>query len=424
MRCPLDARVVSSGDDRVTLEADLPGHGSYRIVLEGITPAEPLTAGAGDLLGTVAEAPGRPLPHLHIQLALCDADPPPGWARPSQREAWMSLCPDPSALAGIDAAAPAPARDAVFDMRAGVVASAQLLYYRHPPRMVRGWRHHLYDEDGRPYLDMVNNVAVLGHSHPRVAAAAQRAAAAAQHELALPLRGMTRFAERLAELLPEPLDRVFLVSTGSEANDLALRLARTDTGRRDVIAVRDAYHGWTTATYEVGDARCSTTRPRRSRRRRARAARALRPNTYRGAYGADDPAGRRRATPSRCATAARGGGRRRSSASRCYGNAGGIVLPDGYLEPRTRTSARPAASASPTRCRSATGAWATGSGASSSRASCPTSSRSRRRPATGTRSAPSSRPQPIAEAFAAQGGFFAPSAASRSPARSAWPCST
>ena len=87
----------------------------------------------------------------------------------------MSICPDPSALAGIDAAAPAPARDAVFDMRAGAVASAQLLYYRHPPRMVRGCRHRLYDEDGRPYLDMVNNVAVLGHSHPAVAAAAQRA---------------------------------------------------------------------------------------------------------------------------------------------------------------------------------------------------------------------------------------------------------
>ena len=45
-------------------------------------------------------------------------------------------------------------------MRAGAVASAQLLYYRHPPRMVRGWRHRLYDEDGRPYLDMVNNVAM------------------------------------------------------------------------------------------------------------------------------------------------------------------------------------------------------------------------------------------------------------------------
>src|SRR4029078_9554047 len=110
-------------------------------VREWISPTEMLPARAGDLLGTIAEAPGRPLPHLHIQLALCDADPPPGWARPSQVGAWRSLGPDPSALAGIDAAAPAPARDAVFDMRTGAVASAQLLYYRHPPRMVRRSAH-------------------------------------------------------------------------------------------------------------------------------------------------------------------------------------------------------------------------------------------------------------------------------------------
>ena len=327
VRCPLDARVVSSGDDRVTLESDLPGHGSYRIVLEGITPAEPLTAGAGELLGTVAETPGRPLPHLHIQLALCDADPPPGWARPSQREAWMSICPDPSALAGIDAAAPAPARDAVFDMRAGAVASAQLLYYRHPPRMVRGWRHRLYDEDGRPYLDMVNNVAVLGHSHPAVSAAAQRALRLLNTNSRFLYDGMSRFAARLAELLPDPLDRVFLVSTGSEANDLALRLARTYTGRHDVIAVAGAYHGWTTATYDVGtslfDNPAAALEPPPGLRVVPQA------NTYRGAYGLDDPqAGARYAEPVR--DAAEG-----AAAFICepvLGNAGGVLAPPGYLE--------------------------------------------------------------------------------------------
>ena len=327
VRCPLDARVVSSGDDRVTLEADLPGHAGYRIVLEGITPAEPLTAGAGDLLGTIAEAPGRPLPHLHIQLALCDADPPPGWARPSQREAWMSLCPDPSALAGIDAAAPAPTRDAVFDMRAGVVASAQLLYYRHPPRMVRGWRQHLYDEDGRPYLDMVNNVAVLGHSHPAVAAAAQRALRLLNTNSRFLYDGMSRFSARLAELLPEPLDRVFLVSTGSEANDLALRLARTYTGRHDVIAVAGAYHGWTTATYDVGtslfDNPAAALKPPPGLRVVPQA------NTYRGGYRPDDPqAGARYAEPVREASE----GAAAFICESVLGNAGGVLAPPGYLE--------------------------------------------------------------------------------------------
>ena len=339
VRCPLDARVVSSGDDRVTLESDLPGHGSYRIVLEGITPAEPLTAGAGELLGTVAEAPGRPLPHLHIQLALCDADPPPGWARPSQREAWMGICPDPSALAGIDAAAPAPARDAVFDMRAGAVASAQLLYYRHPPRMVRGWRHRLYDEDGRPYLDMVNNVAVLGHSHPAVAAAAQRALRLLNTNSRFLYDGMARFAARLAELLPDPLDRVFLVSTGSEANDLALRLARTYTGRHDVIAVAGAYHGWTTATYDVGtslfDNPAAALEPPPGLRVVPQA------NTYRGAYGLDDPRGRRplRRAGARCR---RGGGRvhLRAGAGQRGRRAGPARLPRARLPVRPRRRRR------------------------------------------------------------------------------------
>ena len=83
---------------------------------------------------------------------------------------------------------------------------------------------------GRAYLDCVNNVAVVGHSHPARDRGRDAAAAPAEHELALPLREHDRYAERLAALLPEPLERVFLVSTGSEANDLALRLARAATG--------------------------------------------------------------------------------------------------------------------------------------------------------------------------------------------------
>ena len=212
-------------------------------------------------------------------------------------------------------------------MRAGAVASAQLLYYRHPPQMVRGWRHHLYDEDGRPYLDMVNNVAVLGHSHPAVAAAAQRALRLLNTNSRFLYDGMSRFAERLAELLPAPLDRVFLVNTGSEANDLALRLARTYTGRHDVIAVAGAYHGWTTATFEVGtslfDNPAAALEPPAGAAGRAPGQHL--PRRVR----ADDPqAGARYAEPVR--EAAEG-----AAAFICepvLGNAGGVLAPPGYLE--------------------------------------------------------------------------------------------
>ena len=117
--------------------------------------------------------------------------------------------------------------------------------------MVRGLRQYLYDAHARAYLDCVNNVAVIGHSHPRVTAAATRQLRLLNTNSRFLYESMTRFAERLAALLPAPLERVFLVSTGSEANDLALRLARAATRRADVICIRDAYHGWTTATYEV-----------------------------------------------------------------------------------------------------------------------------------------------------------------------------
>ena len=149
----------------------------------------------------------------------------------------MGICPDPSPLIGLDAAAVLPQGAELRGRRDRVVARAQRLYYRDPPQIVRGWRHHLYDAGARPYLDMVNNVAVLGHSHPAVAAAAARALRLLNTNSRFLYEGMTRFAERLAELLPPPLDQVFLVSTGSEANDLALRLARTFTGREPVIRV-------------------------------------------------------------------------------------------------------------------------------------------------------------------------------------------
>ena len=132
-----------------------------------------------------------------------------------------------------------------------MIPQAQPLYYAAPPEMVRGRRQYLYDAQARAYLDCVNNVAVAGHSHPRITAAATRQLRLLNTNSRFLYESMTRFAERLLALLPPSLERVFLVSSGSEANDLALRLAHAATDRRDVLCVRDAYHGWTTATYEV-----------------------------------------------------------------------------------------------------------------------------------------------------------------------------
>jgi 4-aminobutyrate aminotransferase-like enzyme/Ser/Thr protein kinase RdoA (MazF antagonist) len=327
VRSPLDASVVGTADNTVALEAVLPGGERFRVLLDGVEP-RPLgdAVSAGDVVGEVARRGSGMPPHLHVQIALDAFDAVTAWATEDLRDAWAGICPDPTALAGLDVTATAPPAADVHGLRKRVLADAQRLYYRDPPQIVRGWRHHLYDGAARPYLDMVNNVAVLGHSHPAVAEAANRALRLLNTNSRFLYDSMPRFAERLVELLPAPLDRVFLVSTGSEANDLALRLARAYTGREPVIAVAGAYHGWTTATYAVGtslfDNPAAAASPPPGLRVVPQA------NAYRGEHRFDGPdAAERYAGFVRDAAPG-------AAAFICepvLGNAGGVIPPDGYL---------------------------------------------------------------------------------------------
>lgn len=114
-----------------------------------------------------------------------------------------------------------------------------------------GSGQYLYDTDGRRYLDCVNNVCHVGHTHPRVV----RAAAAQLSILNTNTRylhdNIVRLAKRIAETMPPPLQSVFFVNSGTEANDLALRLARNYTGRQSVYCVDGAYHGHSAATLAI-----------------------------------------------------------------------------------------------------------------------------------------------------------------------------
>jgi 4-aminobutyrate aminotransferase-like enzyme len=141
--------------------------------------------------------------------------------------------------------------DALLAARRALLGPSLSLSYRTPLHIVRGEGAYLYDADGRAYLDCVNNVAHVGHAHPRVveAGVAQMRLLNTNtrylHELVL------RYAERLTALLPEHLEVCYFVNSGSEANELALRLARTATGRPDVATVEVAYHGNTQRLVEV-----------------------------------------------------------------------------------------------------------------------------------------------------------------------------
>lgn len=147
------------------------------------------------------------------------------------------------------ACAPAP-RDVAEVRRAHLGPSLSLSYDR-PLHIVRGWRQHLYDAGGRSYLDCVNNVAHVGHCHPRVTRAAAEQSARLNTNTRYLYEPLADYLERLTATLPAPLRVAYLVCSGSEANELALRLARAHTRRHDVIVLDTAYHGNTHALIEI-----------------------------------------------------------------------------------------------------------------------------------------------------------------------------
>src|SRR3984893_13929243 len=201
-------------------------------------------------IGTSAENGGW-APHLHFQIILdlleLGADFP-GVAYASQRAVWTSLSPDPNPLLGIPASrfpTEAPGFSETLAARQTFLGKNLSISYRHPLKIVRGWMQHLYDDTGRAYLDMYNNVPLVGHSHPRVVQATQEQLGLLNTNTRYLHDNVNRYAERLTRLLPEPLRVCFFVNSGSEANELALRLARAHTGREDIIVLEHAYHGHT-----------------------------------------------------------------------------------------------------------------------------------------------------------------------------------
>jgi 4-aminobutyrate aminotransferase-like enzyme/aminoglycoside phosphotransferase (APT) family kinase protein len=125
------------------------------------------------------------------------------------------------------------------------------LFYDQPVHLVRGEDVWLFDADGRRYLDCYNNVPVVGHSHPRVVeAVTQQQRLLATHSRYLH-EAIVELAERIQATLPPGLDAVMVVNSGSEANDLAWRIARAATGQAGAVVTACAYHGLTEATHAL-----------------------------------------------------------------------------------------------------------------------------------------------------------------------------
>lgn len=135
--------------------------------------------------------------------------------------------------------------------RMRVMGPSYRLFYGHPVHIVRAEGVWLYGPNGEAYLDAYNNVAVTGHCHPHVVAAIAKQAAILNTHTRYLNEAVVAFAERLLGKAPAEISQVMFTCTGSEANDLALRIARTHTGAAGVIVTETAYHGVTEAVAEL-----------------------------------------------------------------------------------------------------------------------------------------------------------------------------
>ena len=225
--------------------------------LTGLTPGMMIEAGQAIAKIGPAEVNGGWPPHLHFQLItdmLGREGEFPGVAAPSQRTLWQSLSPDPNVILNIPRKyfpAPKPSKTETMQKRAEKIGPSLSISYKKPLKIVRGAKQFLYDDTGRAYLDLVNNVCHVGHSHPQVVQAAYQQMALLNTNTRYLNDLLGQYADRLIATLPDPLKVCFFVCSGSEANELALRLARAHTGAQDVLVVDAAYHGNTSALVDI-----------------------------------------------------------------------------------------------------------------------------------------------------------------------------
>ncbi len=231
------------------------GHLS-RETLEGLSVGQGIARGEAFARVGESKVNGGWPPHLHFQIVLDllgEEGTFPGVAPPSREPVWRANSPDPGPILGLGDT-PTPGGRGIgeiLDLRRKSFGTNLSISYQEPLKIVRGRGQYLYSHTGQRYLDMVNNVCHVGHCHPKVVAAGQRQMAVLNTNTRYLHDNIVAFGEALLTKFPEPLSVCFFVCSGSEANELALRLARTYTNQRDLITVDGAYHGNTQALIEI-----------------------------------------------------------------------------------------------------------------------------------------------------------------------------
>lgn len=225
-----------------------------------------------------------------------------------------------------------PSADEVLQLRRQYLNPGIFLYYKKPIMLVEGRMQYVFDERGRRYLDALGGIVTVsvGHCHPHVVAAAREQNETLQHSTTIYLQPkIAEYAAALAAKMPGDLKVCYFVNSGSEANDLALLMARACTGNYDVIALRNSYHGGNAA----GMAVTSHSTWKFNVPHSFGVHHAMTPDPYRGAWGRDDAdAGRKYAGDVKQLIDYGTSGQVAAFIAESIQGVGGcVVFPDGYL---------------------------------------------------------------------------------------------
>ena len=212
----------------------------------------------GDKIGEVGNPNenGNWSPHLHFQIMLSllsYKNDFPGVAYFNEKHTWQSICPNPNLLFKLKELASSAEDNSkqLLKARKQNLGRGMSLQYEEPLYIVRGSGVNLIDNWGRKYLDTVNNVAHVGHEHPRVVKAGQKQMALLNTNSRYLHDNITALADKLKETLPPALNVFHFVNSGSEANELALRMVKTYTGSNEMLVSEVGYHGNTNGCVDI-----------------------------------------------------------------------------------------------------------------------------------------------------------------------------
>jgi len=212
----------------------------------------------GQVLAEIGNYPinGNWPPHLHFQIIMNmmgEKENFPGVSEDILIPMWSKISPDPNLILGIPNSFFKKHEHIanLITKRRSLVSNNLSISYNKPLQFLEAKGQYLYDDKGRQYLDCVNNISHVGHCHPKIHEALVNQNEKLNTNTRYIYKIMNDYSEKLLSKFPKKLDTVFFVCTGSEANDLAYRIAQTYTHSRDVLVIDNAYHGHTNTLIDL-----------------------------------------------------------------------------------------------------------------------------------------------------------------------------